>query len=175
MINNVIKENTLPAGKFSGLAGLEFLEYLGEGVIVVDNERKILMVNSALENLLGWKASELVGQHCLDYLCCQHPDTATFLCQNLCPLLFMQMTGFQQRPSVHYQEIYMMSKSGQRVEVSASFAPLALSWLVQQYNPFSNLAVADSMRKVSDQSIPPYSILLLRDITEIKRQERIKV
>lgn len=172
IINKQIELNTKPDGKFSSVAGLEFLEYLGEGVIVLDNERKILMVNSALENLLGWEAAELEGQHCLDYLCCQHPETGTFLCQNLCPLSFLQMGNAQHRHPVHYQEIYMMGKNGQKVEVSASFAPLAMSLLTQRDNQNGS---NNSRRSLPNPALPTYSILLLRDITEAKRQERIKV
>jgi signal transduction histidine kinase len=176
MINNSLKENTKPEVGHSTIAGLGFLEYLGEGVIVLDNERKILMVNSALENLLGWKASELVGQPCLQYICCQHPATGTFLCHNLCPLLFLQASP-KQGQSIYYQEVFIMTKSGQPLEVSVSFAPLALPWLTQQRDMGGSFFDAQSNPdwKNPDPAFPTFSILLLRDVTELKRQERIKV
>lgn len=35
---------------------------IGEGLIAVDNNRRITVVNKAAENILGWKASELIGK-----------------------------------------------------------------------------------------------------------------
>lgn len=174
MINNSLKQNTLPEMGLSTVPGLEFLEYLGEGVMVLDNQRKILMVNSALENLLGWKASELVGLLYLNYICCQHLTTGTFLCQNLCPFLFLQAAA-KQNQSVYYQEVFIMTKSGRQVEVSISFAPLAIPRLVQQNGINTPSFATDSNHETPDMTFPNYNILLLRDITEAKRQERIKV
>src|SRR5947208_3665192 len=118
-----------PVGlEVSSIPGLAFLNFLGDGVMVLDNTRKILMVNSVLENLLGWKASELVGQFCFSFLCSQHPATGTYLCQNLCPLMSLK-AGLQHENLTWYQDLLVLTKSGQRIEVSASFAPLAASWV----------------------------------------------
>ena len=38
------------------------LESIGEGLIAVDNERKVMMVNKAAENILDWKGKEMVGR-----------------------------------------------------------------------------------------------------------------
>jgi len=35
---------------------------IGEGLIAVDNTRKITVINKAVENMFGWKAEELVGK-----------------------------------------------------------------------------------------------------------------
>ena len=38
------------------------LSSIGEGLIAVDNDRKIMVVNRAAEEMLGWKMDELIGQ-----------------------------------------------------------------------------------------------------------------
>src|SRR5690242_19301309 len=149
----------------TSLPGLGFLELLGEGVLVLDGERRIIMVNSALENLLGYTAAELTGQPCYKFFGCQHPTTGTSLCQNLCPLMFLQAAA-NSRQSAHYQEISMLTSQGERREVSASFAPLILPSLPGR--PI--LAPVDA----GERAVPTYSIVMLRDVTETKRQERIK-
>lgn len=159
----------------SSIPGLAFLNYLGDGVMVLDNSRKILMVNPALENLLGWKAAEMVGQYCFSYLCCQHPATGTYLCQNLCPLSGLK-PGSKHDQSVIYQDLLVMTKSGQRIEVSSSFAPLVVP-LISSHGGSSDTGtpvVPGYNGDTYDVAFPDYSILLLRDVTEVKRQERIK-
>ena len=76
-------ENTLE--KSESILG--FLEFMAEGVMVLDNSRIIRATNSALERMFGWSEAELVGKLCLDVFGCQHPDSATSLCVNLCPLM----------------------------------------------------------------------------------------
>src|SRR5690242_17393529 len=105
------------------IPGLGFLEYLTEGVLVLDGDRNIRAVNSALERMLGWSAAELVGLHCHNLFGCQHPTSGTSLCDNLCPLLRLWPPDKQKQPIV-YQEISFATKNGERREMSASFAPL---------------------------------------------------
>lgn len=38
------------------------LASIGEGVIAVDNKRKVLMMNKAAESMLGWKRDEVIGK-----------------------------------------------------------------------------------------------------------------
>jgi signal transduction histidine kinase len=87
----------------------------------------------------------------LDIFDCLDLESAAPLCQNLCPLV-----ALQGKKTVQYQEVSMITKSGQRRQVSSSFAPLELSYLE------------------NDEKKGSYSIILLRDITDQSRQERIK-
>jgi PAS domain S-box-containing protein len=167
MWKNKLKERNLIEQPLTSLPGMGFLEFLGEGAMVLDSDRKIIMVNGAMETLLGWHPGELIGQSCYKFFGCQHPTTGTSLCQNLCPLMFLQTTT-NSRQSVHYQEVSMITRKGERREVSASFAPLGLPALPLQPDPGSN------PEEPGVKPLPAYSIILLRDITEVKRQERIK-
>lgn len=44
------------------------LESIGDGILATDPEGKIILVNKAFEDLLGWKKSEISGQHTLPAL-----------------------------------------------------------------------------------------------------------
>jgi PAS domain S-box-containing protein len=165
MLNNKIRKQNTVGKNQAGLPDLGFLEFLGEGVMVLDSNRNIIMVNSALENLLGWSAAELTGQTCFKFFDCQHPGTGTSLCHNLCPLMFLR-TISNSRQGIYYQEISMITREGQRREVSASFAPLVLPSF-----PGQPVSVTPEQ---PGSLLPEYSIIMLRDVTEIKRQERIK-
>ena len=77
---------------------LGFLEYLAEGVMILDSERVIRAVNSSLERMLGWGASELFGVRCQDIFDCQHPITTTTLCSNLCPLIALHTAELLKQP-----------------------------------------------------------------------------
>lgn len=156
-------ENQAPA--------LGFLEYLAEGVMILDSDRVIRAVNSALERMLGWSAAELYGVSCQQIFGCQHPITTTSLCSNLCPLLALRV-GENLGEPVHYQEISVATRSGERREVSASFATLELPVI----NPGEDSNKARGQEAKADFAAltPPYSIVVFRDISEQKRQERIK-
>lgn len=139
---------------------LGFLEYLSEGVIIVDNERIIRSVNSALLQLTKWSEAELVGKRCLDFFQCQSPVTNTSLCDQLCPLL--RLGSVKSKLSVTYEDISIITKYGERREVSASFAPLDI--------PLFTGAISGSV----EENTSSYTIIVLRDVSEQKRQERIK-
>ncbi len=61
-------ENQAPA--------LGFLEYLAEGVMILDSDRVIRAVNSALERMLGWSAAELYGVSCQQIFGCHQERRA---------------------------------------------------------------------------------------------------
>ncbi|WP_342396420.1 PAS domain-containing sensor histidine kinase [Candidatus Chlorohelix sp.] len=150
---------------------LGFLEFMAEGVMVLDNSRIIRAINSSLVRMFGWSEADLVGKLCLDIFGCQHPDSATSLCVNLCPLMNIRAL-FDRLHPINYHEISMLTKSGERREVSASFAPLSLPFLTQ-----TNAEIRDSHDKLPltlPNKVPAYSIIVLRDITDLKRQDRIK-
>jgi PAS domain S-box-containing protein len=155
--------------KQSSLLG--FLEYLTEGVMVVDASRTIVAANNSLLRMLGYAEDELVGRQCLEIMGCQHPDSATSLCQNLCPVLVFQTRGVIPN-TMHYHEVSVLTKNGDRREVSASFAPLSIPFLNRYEVPISKND--EKLPLNISNSAPAYSIIVFRDVTEHKRQERIK-
>jgi PAS domain S-box-containing protein len=147
---------------------LGFLEYLAEGVLVVDQHRVIRAANQVLERMLGWKAEELVGRKCQETLACQDLASAAPMCMSLCPILNLRHRVGDSREPFH--ELTLITKAGNRIEVSASFANLELP-------PFLLVATPQLETELEDtepNSTPNLAIILLRDITEQKRQEHIK-
>jgi PAS domain S-box-containing protein len=145
----------------------EFIEYLAEGVLVLDHNLMVVAANQAVERMLGWKGSELIGRYCQNILCCQDLATNTPLCQNLCPLMALHRNSPNKLP--HFQELSVATKSGERRKISISFAPLkspvSVNNKVEPANGSPTITVVES---------PEYSLMLLRDISEEKRQEIIK-
>jgi PAS domain S-box-containing protein len=57
-----------------------FIDYLSEGVLVLDRQQVIVAANTASEQIFGCAASELIGKHCSEVLGCRDLATATPLC-----------------------------------------------------------------------------------------------
>jgi PAS domain S-box-containing protein len=134
---------------------LGFLEVLSEGVIVIDVDRRVIGVNSAFERLLGWSESELVGRPCHLFFGCKEYETGNDYCDNLCPLANLRDLPLKKN-SVHYHDMFINHKNGKRLIVNVSLSPL-------------ELPLSDS--KVSGDN---YNIMVLRNVTETKQQERIQ-
>ena len=141
---------------------LGFLEYLAEGVLVVDRHRVIRAANQALERMSGWRVEELLGKSCQDL------ESPTPMCLSLCPLLNLSRRSGENRGLFH--ELTLLTKSGSRLEVSASFASLELPAFLVPITPMLEAEVEGG----EPTPLPDFSIILLRDITEQKRQEHIK-
>lgn len=92
-----------------------FIEYLAEGVLILDGQRKIIAVNSALEKLLERPAGQLLGQYCFEAINCQASHNTA--CHAVCPLLNLQ-------PDLRDEPLIFISNSGLLREVRASFTGL---------------------------------------------------
>jgi signal transduction histidine kinase len=132
-------------------ANLGFLEYLSDGVLILDDRQVIQGINPALENLLGLKAGEMVGQTCPALFGCQHSPQEIDSCQALCSLLTAEALN-------HTGELHkhLVVKNGQKLEVSARYVPLAA--------PDFGLGPAGK-----------FSLLILKDLTVEKQRERLQV
>jgi PAS domain S-box-containing protein len=139
-----------------------FIDYLSEGVLVLDRQQVIVAANTASEQIFGCASSELIGKHCSEVLGCRDLATATPLCQNLCPLANLKI----QYPNKlrHSQELSIKTRKGERREVNLSFAPLNLGSLAGK-NPKDEGAM---------NALTEHSLILIHDISEEKRQEHIK-
>ncbi|HEX2914950.1 MAG TPA: PAS domain-containing sensor histidine kinase [Chloroflexia bacterium] len=160
-INKAKNSNENSRSKFD----LGFLEYLSDGVLVLNRQYHIVAVNSALEQMVGWKSEELVGELCLRIFGCQHLDNGEPLCNGLCPMLLVwKDQAIEEGNTKLYHELTINTKAGSKREVSVSFSPLVVRGL--------NNPSADSGKQAAEE--PDYSIMILRDITEQKRIEGIK-
>jgi PAS domain S-box-containing protein len=98
------------------------IDSLADGIYITDTERKILLWNRAAERITGWPADDVVGRTCSDNILCHVDKDGHELCgQEHCPLHRSVVTG---RPSEAPMLVYAQSKSGRRVPVEVTVAPL---------------------------------------------------
>lgn len=157
---------------------LGFLEFLSEGVMVINSAKQIVGVNSAFERLLGWTEAELVGRPCLLFLKCQNPDLDSNYCDNLCPVLVLRNLPQKGQSAIH-QDLSVYHKKGYQLIVNASLTPLEFKSAEkpgnstgQELSPKGDVDLSQgNTLKLNDDS---YYIMVLRNVTEVKRQERIQ-
>ena len=151
-----------------------FLEYLSDGVVVLDKQQQIVTVNKAATHILGWAKAELVGQlwpellHEQPSLISQPLNEAAYGSQVVWPP--SNSKGGEQTTDltlVYQSELTINCKNGSQCEVSASSSPLYLNSLT------TPVATSNGSQTLKAEQ-PLYSLIILRDITEQKRLERIK-
>jgi PAS domain S-box-containing protein len=124
------------------------VRYLGEGVITVDKERKITLINEAAQNITGWKANEVVGKFCGEIFETSSP-AGLEKCQKHCPLL--SILKYKAKPKRGFvAEGSILTKSGSKKYVLSSFSTL-----------------------IKDNELGG-GIIVFRDITEEKKLEQLR-
>jgi diguanylate cyclase (GGDEF)-like protein/PAS domain S-box-containing protein len=92
---------------------------LGEGVYVLDPDQRIVFVNPAAEDLLGWSAAELLGEHAHEMFHYKRPDGTPFPAEE-CGAHKSLHSG-----EVHRNhEDYFIRKDGTGVPVAVVTAPI---------------------------------------------------
>jgi diguanylate cyclase (GGDEF)-like protein/PAS domain S-box-containing protein len=94
-------------------------ESLFEGVYIVDQNRKIIFWNKGSEKITGFKAEEVVNNHCFNNILQHVDDKGNELCFNGCPLHKTLQTGVEMNNNV-----FLHHKDGHRVPVSVRTIPL---------------------------------------------------
>jgi PAS domain S-box-containing protein len=100
---------------------LEFLEHLSDGVLVLDRQMVIRAVNGALEKLLGWTPSELIGRTCADFFGYELPGP----------------------PAEHPQLVTLTTRTGELRELEVSFTRLQLAEYSLDADSYNLLIVRD--------------------------------
>lgn len=116
-----------------------------DGVLFVDQDRRIVSINPALERLCGWTAAEVVGRPCRDVF--QTFDRhGVCLCDVECPMRECMETG-----SVPPVEVSIATKDGARRDLSVSYVYVR--------------------KQVDDTAL---GVAISRDIGKAKEVERLK-
>jgi diguanylate cyclase (GGDEF)-like protein/PAS domain S-box-containing protein len=119
-------------------------EQASDGIAVMDESRTIIAMNPALERLIGQSAADIVGQaSCRAILACED-EAGCLLCDRPCPGQLALSTAV----TTPYQELFLKTKEGHTIPVSASFTPLHMG--------------SDGGR---------IFLMIIRDITDKHRQE----
>lgn len=126
----------------------QILESIGDGVYVVDRERRILLWNTAAEEITGYPSREVIGR-CCQMGILQHVDgQGNDLCHNGCPLLQTIRTG-----SPNEALVYLRHRDGHRVQVHVTTAPIRdpLGQIVAAVEIFEEAHdVAQMRRRIED-------------------------
>lgn len=118
-----------------------------DGIALIDDQWRVLLLNPACERLTGWRAEEVVGQLCSQFLRCHHCDEEP-LCENACPMLPIFNLG---SAAVPYRELLVNTRDGGERWVG-------ISWSVARDGP----------------SRRPTAVMVLRDITAAKEVDQMK-
>jgi len=90
------------------------LESSGDGIMTIDQERRILAFNASMERLTGWKKEEVVGSYCFRILMLKDGRGAD-ICQTECPIA----RGAEGFTSV---DGTITTKDGQKVDVGMTYS-----------------------------------------------------
>ena len=148
---------------------LDFLEYLSDGVLVLNQQQQIVAANHVATRILGWSNQELVGEFCHNLFSCQHSFSGQGLCEIDCPNqpfwseLVKQGELDLKASSINHTELLLKCKDGGQAEVRVSFFPLSLS--INKNEPEES---------TNSNGIANFNILIMHDVSELKRLERIK-
>ncbi|MHB0869733.1 MAG: GAF domain-containing protein [Chloroflexota bacterium] len=88
-----------------------------DAIIIVDQENRVARVNSAAEALIGWRADEVVGSWCEEFLF----NTLTGSGDGAKPFMAMQEV-IEKRQPVPYFEAVVVTKDGIERDVAASYS-----------------------------------------------------
>ncbi len=92
---------------------------LGEGLLVLDMDSRLLMMNAEAERLLGWAREELAERPVHDTIHCQRPDGSP-LSREECPLFRAASTG----ESCHVDDDVLVRKDGTVFPVTYVASPI---------------------------------------------------
>jgi PAS domain S-box-containing protein len=90
---------------------------VADGLFTTDQERRILTLNPAAEQITGWPAQDSVGRFCWEVLQCTDGENA---CQHRCPLL----QAIREGRFVYDEKMVIRQRPGTKRIVSLSAAPL---------------------------------------------------
>ena len=107
---------------FESVDYVDVLNQLSDAVYLTDTNRIIKFWNKQAELITGWSRSEVIGKACRDNILAHIDTKGRSLCNSeFCPLLRAITT---KQPSDEPIKLYALTKSGKRICVSVSVAPL---------------------------------------------------
>ncbi len=96
-------------------------------ILRIDQSMRIVEANPAAARLFNWKVNNLIGKHCSEVLICRD-ELGQVLCDTpSCPLV-QALAASDTRvvpPGPIHREVTWQTAQGNRIEVSATFAPVA--------------------------------------------------
>lgn len=104
-----------------GTAAETLLKALGEGVYIVDGNRRVIFWNDAAERITGFSAQEVLGRRCADNILVHVDDSGRELCTGCCPLAATMGDSAPRR-----SRVFLHHREGHRVAVDVQTLRLTL-------------------------------------------------
>lgn len=132
---------------------VQMLDNLYEGIYFVDIERTITFWNKGAENITGFLASEVIGNHCYNNILNHIDDKGTQLCFSGCPL-HKTLEDESERNST----VYLHHKDGYRLKVNIKVFPIyddnnelvgAAEVFVTDKNQFTDILDDEALRSLA--------------------------
>lgn len=105
--------------KFLGKDSRDMMNFIYDGVYVVDTNRNIVFWNKGAERITGYSADEVMGKCCKDNILNHLDENGTLVCKKDCPLV-KAINGDRAVES----KLYPLHKSGRRIPVSTHIGPV---------------------------------------------------
>jgi diguanylate cyclase (GGDEF)-like protein/PAS domain S-box-containing protein len=96
----------------------DVVDYLHDGLYIVDLNKKILFWNKSAESMTGFTVDEVVGSSCSDNVLTHVDNRGNSLCEGMCPLAETLVDG-----KVRESELFLHHKKGHRIRVSVRTVP----------------------------------------------------
>ncbi|MDW7658769.1 MAG: diguanylate cyclase [Bacillota bacterium] len=97
---------------------LQILTSIGDGVLVVGNDGKVIMLNQVAQELTGWHGIEAIGRHYRDVFVISHEDGKTEIIDPIAEVLAKDKTCEMGN------HVILTSASGQHYNLEDSAAPI---------------------------------------------------
>lgn len=97
----------------------DIVDRSGDGVYIMDTDRRIVYWNRGAEEISGYSAGDAVGRHCRDNLLVHVDTDARPLCLGACPAL-----DAMRRDAVVEGDVFLHHRDGHRVPIRVRVAPL---------------------------------------------------
>ena len=104
-----------------GAAAETLLKALGEGIYLVDTDRRIVFWNEAAERITGFSQAEVLGRKCSDSVLISVDAAGRNLCADCCPLMATLGDDISR-----HMAVFMHHKEGYRIAVDIRTLKLTL-------------------------------------------------
>lgn len=95
------------------------LSSITDGIYAVDNERNLVLFNTAAEEMTGWDRKSALGLKCWNVMKLKNEEDIS-VCEKDCPMLQVWNTG----ENLTREDLYFINKNKKSVQISGAYSPI---------------------------------------------------